>query len=71
MPNIASLTRPLAGYHHVEAPRPSLHNLIPDSPIDPFSRCPVPQIGNPASFDSINQSDRKGAVPQYRVFVSI
>ena len=72
MPSINSLLSSnlnLKGYHPVmNPPKPPVTGLVSDSPINVYSRCPVPQIGN-ASSDSLGQSDRKGAIPQYRAFV--
>jgi hypothetical protein len=69
MPKIQDLIKPLKGYTPVtELPKPPVNSLVPDSPISPYSRCPVPQIGN-ASSDSLDQSDRNGTVPQFRVFL--
>ena len=69
MPSIKDLIKPLTGYHPVESPaQPPVSGLSPDSPMGTYLRCPIPQIGN-ASSDTLNQIDRKGAIPQYRVFV--
>ena len=69
MPSIASLSKQLTGYHPVDAPaQPPVSGLTPDSPMSTYLRCPIPQIGI-ASSDSLDQFNRKGAIPQFRVFV--
>jgi hypothetical protein len=71
MPSIESLLKEVSGYHPVEDFKPAISSLSSESPIDVYTRCPVPQVGNVASYDSISQADRKGAIPQYRIFVGI
>lgn len=71
MPKINDLIKPISGYHPIEAstlPRPPIDGLVQDSNMNPYMRCPVPQIGN-ASQDTLNQYDRKGTIPQYRIFL--
>lgn len=72
MPKIDSILSSnlnLRGYHPIaNPPKPPVNGLVPNSPINVYSRCPVPQIGI-ASSDSLDQSDRNGTVPSFRVFI--
>lgn len=45
---------------------PAANNIEVTSRINPFLRCPVPPIGT-VSPDDLQQFDRAGSIPQFRV----
>lgn len=47
-------------------PKPVLNELV-QSTASAYLRCPTPPLGSP-SPDTLQQTNRNGAVPSYRVF---
>ena len=55
----------LRGY--TPATPPTLQAAVPVSTANLFLRCPVPPISTP-SVDNLDQFNRNGQIPQFRVF---
>ncbi len=51
-------------------PHPPLESIEPRVQRNMFCRCPVPQLSN-VSPDTISQSNLRGTLPQYRVWVNV